>query len=113
MSKALNFNTVKKRYFTVTLPDENKTTLLVGMPTKKIMDELILLKSSVEALEDDETNTEATDDLYTACAKIMSRNKTGAKITPEFLGEIFDIEDVLIFFQNYMGFLGEVTSSKN
>lgn len=113
MANVLNFNNVKKRYLTVTLPDEQKTTLMIGTPTKAIMDELILLKSGIETLEEDETNTEALDDLYSACAKIMSRNKGGVKITTEFLSELFDFEDILLFFNTYMNFLSELTSSKN
>lgn len=113
MANVLNFNNVKKRYLTVTLPDEQKTTLMIGTPTKAIMDELILLKSGIEALEEDEANSEALDDLFTACAKIMSRNKSGIKITTEYLSDIFDFEDILIFFNTYMNFLGELTSSKN
>lgn len=113
MANVLNFNNVKKRYLTVTLPDEQKTTLMVGTPTKAITDELILLKSGIETLEEDETNTEALDDLYTACARIMSRNKGGVKITTEYLSELFDFEDILLFFNTYMNFLSELTSSKN
>lgn len=113
MANVLNFNNVKKRYLTVTLPDEQKTTLMIGTPTKAIMDELILLKSGIETLEEDETNTEALDDLYSACAKIMSRNKGGVKITTEYLSELFDFEDILLFFNTYMNFLSELTSSKN
>lgn len=113
MSKAINFNTVKKRYLTVTLTDEKKTTLMIGTPTKAIMDELILLQSSFDVLSEDEANAEATDDLYNACAKIMSRNKGGIKITKDELAEIFDFEDIMIFFNAYMDFIGEITDLKN
>lgn len=113
MANVLNFNNVKKRYLTVTLPDEQKTMLMIGTPTKAIMDNLILLKSGIEALEEDETNPEALDDLYNACAKIMSRNKSGIKITTEYLSELFDFEDILLFFSTYMNFLSELTNVKN
>ena len=113
MAKTLNFNNIKKSYLTVTLADEKETTLMIGTPTKKVMDDLLLLKSSLEALEEDETNVDATDDLYAACAKVMSRNKAGVKITKEFLAEIFDFEDILIFFNAYMDFVSEIGNSKN
>lgn len=113
MAKPLNFNNVKKQYLTVTLADEANTTLMIGTPTKAVMDDLILLKSSLETIEEDETNAEATDDLYAACAKVMSRNKAGKKITKEYLEEIFDFEDIMIFFSAYMAFVSEVTSAKN
>ena len=113
MSKPLDFNKVKKRYLTVTLADEKQTTLMIGTPTKAIMDELIVLQSSFETLSEDDTNAEATDDLYNACAKIMSRNKGGIKVTKNELAEILDFEDILIFFNAYMDFIGEITEIKN
>lgn len=113
MAKPLNFNNVKKRYLTVTLADEKNTTLMIGTPTKAIMDDLILLQSSLETLNEDETNVEASDDLYRACARVMSRNKAGVNITVEYLAEVFDFEDIMIFFNAYMDFISEVTDQKN
>ena len=113
MSKSLNFNNVKKQFLTVTLADENNTTLMIGTPTKAIMDDLTLLQQSMNSVSDTESNTEATDDLYSACARVMSRNKAGVKVTKEFLAEIFDFEDITIFFNAYMDFIDEVIASKN
>lgn len=113
MSKPLNFNNVKKQYLTITLADAKKTTLMIGTPTKALMDDLILLQSSLETLSKDENNTEAMDDLFNACAKVMSRNKAGIEITKEYLEEIFDFEDIIIFFNAYMDFISEVTNQKN
>ena len=113
MAKPLNFNNVKKQYLNVTLADEKNTTLLIGTPNKRLMDDLTLLQSSLDAIEEDSGNTESFDELYTACAKIMSRNKAGIVITKEKLEDIFDFEDVMIFFNAYMEFIDEVASSKN
>ena len=111
--KSLNFNNVKKTYLTVTLADENNTTIMIGTPTKAIMDDLVLLQSGLETISEDNANVDATDELYSACAKVMSRNKGGIKISKEFLEEIFDFEDIMIFFNAYMDFITEVTSGKN
>jgi hypothetical protein len=113
MAKPLNFNNVKKQYLSVTLADEKNTTLLIGTPNKRLMDDLTILQSSLDALEEDSSNVESFDELYTACAKIMSRNKAGVVITKEKLEDIFDFEDVMIFFNAYMDFIDEVASSKN
>lgn len=113
MAKALNFNTVKKTYFTVTLNDDAQTTLMIGTPTKAIIDDLIALQGSIANINEDETSQETTDDLYRACAKLMSRNKQSITITPDYLGEIFDFEDILIFFNAYMDFVSEITNLKN
>lgn len=111
MAKSLNFNNVKKQFLTVTLADEKNTTLMICTPTKAIMDDLMILQQSMDAVSD--TNNNATDDLYSACARVMSRNKAGVKITKEFLAEIFDFEDIILFFNAYMEFIDEVSGSKN
>lgn len=113
MAKALNFNNMKKRYLTITLADENKTILMIGTPTKSIMDELIILQTSIETLQEDGNNIEATNDLYRACAKVMSRNKGGIEISVEYLEDTFDLEDIMIFFSAYMDFVGEIANEKN
>lgn len=112
MARAINFNTIKKQYLTVTLADEKKTTLLVGTPTKELMDELIRLQSDVKE-DENENNEETLDDLYLACARVMSRNKGGIKVDKKLLEKNFDFEDIKLFFEAYMDFLGEVMGSKN
>ena len=112
MAKSLNFNNVKKQFLTVTLADEKNTTLMIGTPTKAIMDDLMLLQESMSAVSDNDNN-EATNDLYNACARVMSRNKAGIKITGDYLAEIFDFEDIILFFNAYMEFIDEVIASKN
>lgn len=109
MAKALDFNKVKKDYLTITLTDENRTVLMVGTPTKGILDEFIALADTL----DDDIQDEAIDDMYNICAKIMSRNKGGIEITSEFLSGIFDFEDIIIFIKAYTEFIQGVTNSKN
>ena len=113
MSKTLDFRNVRKQYLTVTLADEKNTTLMIGTPTKAIMNDLLLLESSVEALREDESDIDALDDLYSACARVMSRNQAGVKITKEYLEEIFDYEDITIFFKTYVEFVAELSNAKN
>lgn len=112
MAKALNFNNVKKRYLNVTLPDEKETVLMIGTPTKAVMNDLVLLRSGLESLSDG-ADEEALDDLYAVCARVMSRNKAGKKITKEYLEEIFDFEDIIIFFHAYIEFVSELSNEKN
>jgi hypothetical protein len=113
MAKPLNFNNVKKNYLSVTLADEKETTLLIGTPTKAIMEDLMVIQSGLETAEEDEITPEVLDDLYRACARVMSRNKCGVEITGEYLGELFDFEDIMLFFTSYMNFIDEVVGSKN
>lgn len=113
MAKVLNFNKVAKSYLPVTFADEKETTIFVGTPTKAIMDDLTVLQASIDEIGEDGANETATGELYEACAKIMSRNKTGAKITREYLESVFDFEDIIIFFRAYMEFIDEVINQKN
>lgn len=113
MAKSLNFNTLKKTYFTITLNDKKKTTLILGTPKKTLMDEMMALDDVLEELQKSGDNRAVTDELYCTCAHVMSCNKGGIKVTKEFLEDIFDIEDIITFFRAYTDFLGEITSSKN
>ena len=113
MAKPLNFNKVQKHYLNVTLADENNTMILIGTPTKAVMDDIKRLQDKMNHVTDDDATSEDMDELYGVCAQLMSRNKTGAKITSDFLATIFDLEDVKIFIDAYMEFLDEVLGSKN
>lgn len=113
MSTPINFNNMQKRYLSVTLADEKNTTLLIGTPTKAIMDDLISLQNSINTYSENETNVDAFDAIYGACARVMSRNKAGVKITKEQLEEILDYEDILIFFSAYLNFVSELKNQKN
>lgn len=110
MAKAIDFNKSKKSFWTVTLPDEKKSVLLIGTPTKAVFDELISIKAS---LEGDSVGVEVINDLYEVSAKIMSRNKTGHVVTVDTLQNLFDFEDIIVFIHGYTDFLHEVTGSKN
>lgn len=112
MSNTLDFNDIKKKYLTVTLADEQNTTIMISTPTKAVMDNLMSLQSSLKTMSDD-ANTDSIDELYEACAKIMSRNKAGKKIEKEYLETIFDFEDIIVFFNAYMEFISILASEKN
>ena len=107
MAKALNFNNVSKKYWNVTLTDG--TVLLVGTPTKAIFDRLIAIKDDLGNL----ANEDSLEALYDVCALVLSRNKTGKVITKDYLEENFDIEDIIILINSYVGFVNEIRNQKN
>lgn len=111
MSNNFNFNNLKKQFLTTTLPDENNTTLFVLMPNKKLMDELVLLESTLQSA--DNTADAVMDELYSLVAKIMSRNKNDIVITKEKLEECIDFEDVIAYFKVYVAFVHKFANSKN
>lgn len=110
MSRSLDFNNIRKKYLTVTLADEAKTVLLIGTPTKAVLDSLLSMK---DALGDENLTDDAIEELYEICAKIMSRNKTGRVITKEDVQDLFDFEDIIVFIRAYTEFINEVSSAKN
>lgn len=111
MAKTIDFTARKKPYINVKLADE--TVLMIGTPTKAIMTDLIALKSNLETVKEGENTEEAINGLYEACARVMSLNKAGKKITAEYLSELMDIEDIMYFFNAYMEFVVEVSDTKN
>lgn len=113
MSKPLNFNKTKKRYLTVTLADENQTTVMVGTPTKRVLSAIISLQDDITNAENGEVYEEQLDDMYAICAEIMNHNKMGVKIEKELLEDIFDFDDIMTFFNAYMDFIYEGTAGKN
>lgn len=113
MAKSLDFTKLKKRYLTVTLADEKTTTIMIGTPTKAVMDDLLAIRSTLDNVEGDDVDADVMSDLYDVCAKVMSRNKGGVKITADHLAECLDFEDILIFFSAYMDFVGEIADEKN
>lgn len=109
----LNFNNIKKQYLTVVLPDEKQTTLLIGSPTKALTSEINTIQSNLEMINNENSDEFTLDELYNACAKVMSRNKAEIKITKKQLEKIFDVEDILIFFTAYVNFVTELANQKN
>lgn len=112
MAKTLDFNKAKKTYLTVTLSDANSTTIMIGTPTKAIMDDLMAIREVMDDIGDGSDN-KLTEELYRLCAKVMSRNKGGVLVSQQLLEETLDFEDILIFFNAYMEFIGEITNVKN
>lgn len=113
MTRPLNFNNTRKKYLTVVLNDEKNTTLLVGTPTKAIMNELIALQNDLNVMGDGEVNMESVELLYELSATLLSRNKTNTKVTKEELENTLDLEDILTFFTAYMEFIEDVSKGKN
>lgn len=107
----LNFNKVKKHYLTITLFDGR--VVMVGTPNKSLLDKIMFMDTKLKGNKQDEISSEQIDELYNICGEIMSTNKTGTKVTGKELGEMFDVEDLFLFFNTYMTFLDSIANSKN
>lgn len=117
MSKSLDFNTVKKTPFVVTLRDKNKTKLLITTPTMAMLKRLEGLQSRLteyETLSEGEmADLGILDELYKMVADLMSRNVGNKNVTTEQLAEIMDFEDLVLFIRAYVVHIKEVLSQKN
>ncbi|MDD2954453.1 MAG: hypothetical protein PHC95_15110 [Parabacteroides sp.] len=111
MAKTLDFTKAKKNFLTITFVDGEK--ILVRTPTKNIMDKLIELKSAFEGVEENENNTQALGEIYDITSMIMSNNIARKKIEVDYLSEVLDLEDLMIFFESYMEFVNEINEVKN
>lgn len=111
MAKMLDFTKVKKEYWTVKLDDEKKTVLMIGTPTKAILNEFLAINEAVD--ENGGADGELIEDIYRVCANIMSFNKGGIRITPEYLENFFTVSDVMLFFNGYSEFMSSMTNAKN
>lgn len=110
MANVLNFNTTKKQYMTVILPDEKNTTLMVCMPSKALFEELTSIKDTLNAADNSD---QILGDLYDLVARLISRNKGGIQVTKEYLESCLDFEDIITFIKSYVTFINSVKSSKN
>ena len=110
MANTLNFNKRKNKFFTVVLPDENETTLLITTPKKAVFESFTQLQSGMNAYENE---TDALDDMYEVIARLMSENKNKIVVTAKQAEEMFDLEDLYAFITAYTAFINEVTSAKN
>ena len=117
MNKELNFAKAKKTFLTITMPDDKK--ILVRNPTKKIMDALADLGEDFQELENagGENNQESKESvarIYETCAEILSNNIAREKITVDYLEDLLDVEDLILFFESYTEFISDIqTSVKN
>ena len=117
MANVLDFRAMKqhKRYMTTKLDDKENTTLMIGLPPKSVMSELLELYGTVTAdVESGDVKKEMIDDMYSMCLKIMNNNKGGIKLTMKKLEEVLvDFDDLILFLTAYIGFVTEVADSKN
>ena len=109
MAQVLDFNKRKKHYLTIVLPDENQTKLLLMTPTKKLITALMtMLPESAEIPSEEDLAV-----LYELCAQLISRNKSGRKVTAEELEELLEFEGMIVFFKAYTDFVTELSNEKN
>ena len=111
MNMELNFNKVTKSYLKIVFIDGR--SFLVGTPNKNLLDKIMAMDSKLKTNNANDMSVDQVDELYKISGEMISVNKTNEKLTGKELGEIWDVEDLILFFNTYMTFLESITNLKN
>ena len=97
-----------KRYFTITLDDGR--TLELEPPKLKVLKKISQLSKLTNS---NELTVEDIENLSTAIALSLSKNKSNVKITSDEVEDMFDIDGMYDFLTKYFGWVSEIQNSKN
>ena len=110
----VNFNRYRPPILEVPLFDKDETVLQVTPPTVNLQEELRANAGDFKALLDggDDEKREALWDL---AARLMSCNRNMRKITPQDLRKKYKLveDDLVVFFEDYAGFITGIEHAKN
>lgn len=112
--KALDLNKAKRQSFPVTMMDEKQTVFNLVMPNAETIKRLQAIYRELPSVMNGD-DPEALDACYEVAAELFSRNRMRIEVTAEELKSIYsmEIEDLILFFNEYMEFIRELTKSKN
>lgn len=122
MNYKVNFQKAKRNYMVLTFEEENQKekTILVGMPKKRIFDMLLDLNSFIKTGEEPDDEAEKAersrkiiDDMYELVAVILSNNKTGEKISVEWVEDRMEFGELKDFLELYVKFCKGEAASPN
>lgn len=115
MDHSINLNTVKRPTFTVTMMDEENTTLRVKMPDLDMFKELEEAAAMVDDVEAGKSNTDSVEALYDFLAKTLSCNRDYKTVTADELRGKYgmELEDVILVYRAYVKFITAVIKEKN
>lgn len=101
-----NFNAIKRSYMEVILPDEEQTTLHIGIPKKKTIMRMAEMQKEMN-------QDEIINDLYQMTVTILNNNREKIEVTLEQASEWFEYEDMLEFFKAFSSFIKKEANGKN
>lgn len=106
MAKTLDFNTLKKNFITITLRDKKKTKLNVLPPSKRLYEDIQIIRSRLIDMIDlpieEVEEKDVVGEFYEAVAHAMSRNKENIEVTKEMLEKMLDFHDIWTFLDLYI-----------
>lgn len=114
MAKTLNFNTITPPTLPLVMCDDDKTKITVTAPSEGLVEELQnAAPHMTEMLQsDDEASVPA---IYDLAARLISCNKQHLEVTAEDLRGKYrlNLEALIVFYNVYLDFLGEIANAKN
>lgn len=110
---SLNLNSAKRPVFTLTLMDEEETTIHVKVPSMDLFNELRASAAELDRLNDNDP--EAEEMVYDLTARLLSCNRENLKVTAKELRGKYnlELEDLLLVYGSYMDFLADIKNEKN
>jgi hypothetical protein len=115
MAKVLDLNKVEQLpTLELTLQDNDKTTLLVTIPTEGLINELEATGPQLTAVLA-KGDKEGTDMAFDLAARLISCNRNGKTITAQELRDVYHMsfETLLVFYSAYLDFITEIKNLKN
>lgn len=105
MAAMLDLTKIKKAYLPVRLPDG--TVINVGTPNKGMYEELTRIDPILASLKDDnlEDTLEAMEITFDYVSRIMSNNREGREITPEYVRNVLEIDGALSVMYAFADFI--------
>ena len=115
MEHVIDLNTVKRPTLTVTLMDEEKTTLHVKLPTFEMFKEMQNAADVVDAVEAGKGDEDSAVTLYHFLAKCLSCNREYKTVTAHELQNKYgmELEYVILVYRAYINFIADVIKEKN
>lgn len=114
MAKTLDFNTLKRPTLTLVMQDEKKTRIVLTCPTVDLMEEL---RDSLPELEPvlSSSDRDGIEAIYDLTARLVNCNRSFIQVTGVELREKYGmgLDDLIVFYQTYVGFIAEINDAKN
>lgn len=112
--KVLDFNSVEIKTLDIVLRDVERTAVRIKYPTEGLVQELLRLSPVLKAANE-KGDEESTALAYDTVARFISCNREGLKVTGEELRGKYrmEFEHIVIFCNNYLEFINDITNAKN
>jgi len=110
----LNFNTITLPTLDLVMMDDAQTEIRVCSPTEGLVEELQAAGPKLQAIMD-KKDAAGIRAVYDLAASLMSCNREGIVVTADDLRGKYrmNLESLLIFFNYYMDYIGEINCAKN